>query len=226
MNIHRYPLPRIFLAAAMTLAAAASQATVVIDDFSTGRNWFGIDSASPAYVRGPAQAGSGMLCGSRETWLTIGYGPSGTGLFVESMVGAGALNLHADAGQAYSHSVIYGSARLLNADLSAEKEFSLNFRHITHPLKLTVYAVTQGGSHAAGGSAINIDIEASAAATNVKIPFAAFHTNHSNNTPVTWAEVDWLSFVFSSQVLAPQSFSLESIEATGSPQGVLPNCRD
>jgi hypothetical protein len=218
-------IARSLLTSTLLLAASHASATVVIDEFSSGRNWFGIDSASPSFVQGPPQTGAGIICGTRETWLGIGYGPSGQGLFVESMVGAGALSTHSDYGQTYGHSLVYGTPTLLNANMGAETELSLRFRHITHPLKLTVYAVTEaGGGFTAGGSAINIDITASATAKTVKIPFANFYTNHGSNLPVNWSNVDRFLFVFNNATINSQSFSLESIKATGSPANVAAGC--
>jgi hypothetical protein len=213
------------LASAVLISAGGASATVVVDEFTGGRNWFGIDGPGHTYTQGPVQTGTGIACGTRETWLNIGYGPSGQGLFAESMVGAGALNIHLDSGQSYSHSLVYGTPNLLNANLAAETEFSLRFRHVTHPIQLTVYAVTEaGGGFIAGGSAININITAGAAPKTVKIPFSQFYTNHGSNTPVNWSNVDRLLFVFNNSGLAAQSFSLEYIRATGASANTAPAC--
>jgi len=187
-----HPLRRL-AAATLLVAAGSAQAQVadrLLDGFDTGSGRVSANGLLPpdTLFAETTFAASGAPGGAR----TLAVTPlRGTRARLANTVADGSFLSFAEEGQHLYSSVTYGQGSDLDLDLSHFTGLRLDGVHATTPVKLVVYAYTDGG----GASAAGIDLGGSMPAASLS--FASFFANTESGVGVDWGNVDRLLFIFS-----------------------------
>ncbi len=183
---------------AATLCVSAAQATSILDTFSDGTGLIQTDAAPYVEIYLPSAEAPG---GGR--YLANGIEPAvaQSGRFTFAAIQAGAYFTLADAALPLYTNLTYGVANFLGQDLSidlrTESAFQLDFRYVSAPMSLTATVITAHGPGTFSSVAdFAMTLDASLAQT-VVIPFSAFVDDAGNPSPVSWADIDAISFIFS-----------------------------
>lgn len=183
---------------AATLCVSTAQATSILDTFSDGTGLIQTDAAPYVEIYLPSAEAPG---GGR--YLANGIEPAvaQSGRFTFAAIQAGAYFTLADAALPLYTNLTYGVANFLGQDLSidlrTESAFQLDFRYVSAPMSLTATVITAHGPGTFSSVAdFAMTLDASLAQT-VVIPFSAFVDDAGNPSPVSWADIDAISFIFS-----------------------------
>lgn len=204
------------LAAALTLSTlcvAGAQAASLVDTFSDGTGLIQTDSAPYAETWLPSAEAPG---GGRYIANAIQPGVAQSGKFTFAAIQAGAYFTLADAAIPLYTNLTYGVAHQLGQDLSldlrSEGGFKLDFRYVSAPVSLTATVITaHGGGVPSSVADFAVTVGASSAQT-VFIPFSAFVNDAGNPSPVSWGDVDAITFIVSGPGGA--GFALDTFSTT------------
>ncbi|MCV2356311.1 PEP-CTERM sorting domain-containing protein [Paucibacter sp. B2R-40] len=186
------------LAGAMILSLSSAQAASILDTFSDGPGLIQTDAAPYAEIYLPSVEAPGA---GRYIANTIAAGVAQTGKFSFAAIQAGAYFTLSDAAiplyTNLAYGVAHGFGQDLSLDLQSESAFRLDFRYLSAPISLTVTVITaHGGGSPSSVADFAMTVDASFAQT-VLIPFAAFVNDAGNPSPVSWGDIDAISFIAS-----------------------------
>lgn len=184
------------LAAALALAAAGAQAASLVDTFSDGAGLVQTDSAPYAEAWLPSAEAPG---GGRYIANTVGASVAQSGRFTFAAIQAGAYFTLSDAAIPLYTNLTYGVANLLGQDLSldlrSEAGFRLDFRYVSAPVSLTATVITAHGPGSFSSVANFATAVNASTAQTVFIPFSAFVNDAGNPSPVSWGDIDAITFI-------------------------------
>lgn len=195
------------------LGTTAAQAASIVDTFNDGTGLILTDSAPYAETYLPSTEAPG---GGRYIANTIHATVAQSGKFTFAAIQAGAYFTLADAAIPLYTNLTYGVAHQLGQDLSldltSEGGFKLDFRYVSAPISLTATVITaHGGGTPSSVADFAMSVDASSAQT-VLIPFSAFVNDAGNASPVSWGDIDAITFIVSGPGGA--GFALDTFSTT------------